>query len=579
MQMGWLVLTMLLLGFVAYLALRPTPVISTVPGMPKFMGRFFDTHDGFKNWFGFMTLAFAGFQAFSRRRPPGRAAHREQVVWAAFCTALTCVFELAQLWIPHRTSDWRDILSGCAGIGSAFALTVGLGWLRYGRGLRDVPSGRSTRSRTKKGRRFLAWGINYAPEKIGIALYNTLLCEGLKSFGHDVEIVTSFAYYPQWRIQPEDKGHWFRTDLRNGIPVHRCWQYVPRRPSALKRMAHELSFVATSLTRVLVLPRPDLYIVVSPPLLLGLAAFVASILKRAPFVFHVQDMQPDAASTLGMVRSGPLLRLLYFLEATAYRSAAGVSAITPGMVRAIERKGVPASKLALLPNAVELSESPPAPQRGRFRERMGFSTNQILMVYSGNLGVKQGVEILLEAARHVRDPRLHTIICGDGARREVLENRARELGIRNVTFLPLQPERKYQEMLVDADIYLVTQLPGSGSLFFPSKLLTGLAMSKAMLIVADAGSEVTQAARKGKFAIVVNPSEPKDVAAAQEYLAQNPQQREFLGQNGRHYVQQFDLKLVLPAFEQVLCGLAASHENQSKVDAEAEPLRANREAA
>ena len=114
--------------------------------------------------------------------------------------------------------------------------------------------------------KIILWGINYAPEMTGIAPYNTALAEHLQRAGHEVRMVTSFAYYPAWQKQPADRGRLYRTDTLNGIPVHRCWHYVPRRVSTLKRILHEGSFVTLSFLRLLTLPRPDAYVVVSPPL-------------------------------------------------------------------------------------------------------------------------------------------------------------------------------------------------------------------------------------------------------------------------------------------------------------------------
>ncbi|HEX8490047.1 MAG TPA: glycosyltransferase, partial [Chthoniobacterales bacterium] len=121
--------------------------------------------------------------------------------------------------------------------------------------------------------RVIVWGINYAPEFTGIAPHSVALCEFLRGVGHEVEMVTSFAYYPTWQKQPEDRGHFYRTDLVNGVPIHRCWHFVPAKVSAPKRILHEGSFVLTSMLRALTLPRPDVYVVVSPPLLLGVAAW------------------------------------------------------------------------------------------------------------------------------------------------------------------------------------------------------------------------------------------------------------------------------------------------------------------
>ncbi len=405
-----------------------------------------------------------------------------------------------------------------------------------------------------KPKHFIVWGINYSPELTGIAPCNAALCEHLHSQSHQVRMVTSFCYYPEWRKLPEDKGVLFRNDVVRGVEVHRCWHYVPKKPSALKRVFHELSFVGSSWLRVMTLPRPDAYVVVSPPLLLGFAAWLAGLLKRAPFVFHVQDLQPDAAVSLGMMKGGLLLRLLYALESFAYRKAALVSGITPGMTRAFARKGVPASRILLFPNGIELPPTGSLPPPGRFRRRFDIADDEFLGIYSGNLGVKHGVEILLEAARLSQGKPIRTIICGDGARREVLERRARDMGLANVLFLPLQAEVEYHEMMVDADIYFVTQQAGSGALFFPSKLLKGLAFSKAIIVVADAQSELTLAASEGRFALVVKPDQPDRLAAAQERLAANKEERLALGRAGRKYVERFELERLLQAFESSLCG-------------------------
>jgi colanic acid biosynthesis glycosyl transferase WcaI len=377
-------------------------------------------------------------------------------------------------------------------------------------------------------------------------------------------MVTSFPYYPEWQKRDGDRGRLFRTDALRGVQVHRCWHYVPEKPAALKRILHELTFVVTSFLRVLMLPQPAAYVVVSPPLLLGAAAWLAGVLKRAPFIFHVQDMQPDAAARLGMVHNPQLLGLLYALEAFAYRKATRISGITAGMLAAFQQKGVPPEKTMLFANGVELPEPGSLPPPGRFRQQMGIGAREVLAVYAGNLGVKQGVEILLEAARFVSNGTVRFVICGDGARRAVLEQRARHMGLSNVIFLPLMPEQAYLEMLVDADIYLVTQQPGAGALFFPSKLLKGLALSKAVLVVADDQSELTRAAAEGAFAIVVAPKCPEKLAAALKYLCEDSESRKTLGLAGRRYVERFELKRLLQSFAEALSELAPQPELQTR---------------
>src|SRR3977135_4244172 len=264
--------------------------------------------------------------------------------------------------------------------------------------------------------RVIVWSINYAPEITGIAPHNVALCEFLKQQGADVEMMTTLAYSPAWRKQPEDRHLLFRTDRINGVPVHRCWHFVPKRVSAWKRILHEATFILTSTLRVLLLGRADVYVVVSPPLLLGVSAWMVSAVKRAPFVFHVQDLQPDAAVGLGMLRAGWLTRVLYWLEAFAYQHATRVGGISEEILDAFRRKGVPEEKLILFPNGVAIPADSEIPAACAFRTKNGCAADEFLAVYAGNLGVKQGLDILLDAADKLRrDTNIRIVLCGDGA--------------------------------------------------------------------------------------------------------------------------------------------------------------------
>ena len=394
--------------------------------------------------------------------------------------------------------------------------------------------------------RVIVWGINYAPEFAGIAPHNVALCEFLDAEGHDVEMVTTFAYYPTWQKSAEDRGRLYRTGGVNRVPVHRCWHFVPARVSALKRILHEGSFVFTSTLRALFLSAPDVYVIVSPPLLLGMAAWLVGKLKRAPFVFHVQDMQPDAAVGLGMLKANWFAKTLYGLEAFAYRKAARVSGITPGMLENFRGKGVPESKLIYFPNTIELPNDISSCERGSFRTRHGFAAEDFLAVYSGNLGVKQGLDILLETAPLLRDPRIRIVICGDGAQRETLAARAREMKLTNLRLLPFEDE--YRALLVDADLCFITQQLVSGNSFFPSKLLGLLAEGRPVVAVSAPESELAVALRQGGFGVNVPLGRREELAEVLDALAKDPQRLADYGAAGRVYVQQFGKHKVMQSF-------------------------------
>ncbi|HVF70549.1 MAG TPA: WcaI family glycosyltransferase [Chthoniobacterales bacterium] len=404
--------------------------------------------------------------------------------------------------------------------------------------------------------RVIVWGINYAPEFTGIAPHSVALCEYLAGKGHEVEMVTSFAYYPNWRKRPEDRGKLYRTDRLNGVCVRRCWHFVPERVSAIKRIFHEASFVFTSTLRILTLPRPDVFVVVSPPLLLGAAGWFIRTVKRKPYIFHVQDMQPDAAVGLGMLKPNAFTRALYALEAFAYRHAARVSGITRGMLNGFAAKGVPETKLVYFPNAIELAAADQTPGRGEFRQRNNFRPDEFIAVYAGNLGVKQGLEVLLQTAPLLRDSRIRILICGDGAQREVLAARAREMELPNFSMLPLQQGRDYRALLVDADVCFITQQAGAGNSFFPSKLLGLLAESKTVVTVAAPECELALSLREGGFGENVAPGRPEELASLLDSLAQDPDRLAQYGAAGRRYVQQFEKTSVMEAFANTLKAVA-----------------------
>ncbi len=430
--------------------------------------------------------------------------------------------------------------------------------------------------------RICVWGINYAPELTGIAPFSRALCEYLAERGNRVEVVTAFAYYPEWRKRASDQRRIFRTEEHNGVRIHRCWLYVPRRLSVIRRMIHEASFVAASLVRVLTQPAPEIFVVVSPPLLLGVAAWIAGGIMRVPFVFHVQDLQPDAAVGLGMLRRGWLTRVLYWMEAFIYSRARRVSGISRGMIEMFRKKKVSESKTIFFPNGVRLPVV--LPSRGNFRARHGIPADAFVALYSGNLGVKQGLDILLEAARLLqledrKIPIIKVVIAGDGTRREYLEDLVRKLALGNVILLPLQPEEAYREMLADADCTVITQQEGTGSFFFPSKLLTSLAVAKPVISVADESSELAKACAMGGFGVNIQPNHADALAAAIAAFAENgndsrvgnsqyaesavmtsksedPGSFATMGQAGLRFAKQFELDSLLAAFEQELIKIA-----------------------
>jgi len=407
--------------------------------------------------------------------------------------------------------------------------------------------------------KILVWGINYSPEVSGIAPFNTALCEYLAGRGHKVTMLTTFPYYPQWMGRPEDSGKLAETETINGVEVARVWHYIPRKLTTLSRIIHEATFLVLSFLRVLQMEKFSVAVVVSPPLGLGFFAWLLSILKGTPFVFHVQDLQPDAAVSLGMLKPSRFTQVLYKLEALAYAKAARVSGICRSMTLAFASKGVPPEKIIFFPNGVAAPGPGFFPAPGAFRARHGIGPHICLATYSGNLGSKQGLDILLDVAEKLTGEPIKIVICGDGARRVEMEEQVSLRKLKNLLMLPLQDDLGYREMQVDTSVSLITQIAGTGQFFFPSKLLSAMVFRKPVLAVADSNSELAHAVTESNCGRVVSPGDVDGLAAALMEM-RSPEKQLTMGQNGKKWVAQFAFDVVHASFETQLLKLAPSHE-------------------
>lgn len=393
------------------------------------------------------------------------------------------------------------------------------------------------------------WGINYAPELTGIGVYNTGLAEYLVKTGDQVTMVTGYPYYPQWRLLEKD-APLYRTEVINGVAVARCGLFVPEKPTPLLRILHEASFVVSSYIRQLTLPAADVYIVVSPPLLLGFAAWLLCLLKNRPVVFHVQDLQPDAAAGLLMLKQGLFLKLLYALEKFAYQKAKLVSAISPEMCSLIEAKGVPKDKIVLFPNWVHGDSSGNA--SGAWKAKMGIDSKTALVSYAGNMGVKQGLPIILQAAKLLGDKPIAFVLAGNGADLDALQKLKAENALGNVLLLDVLPESEHTQFLEDSDICLIPQKKGAATAFLPSKLLKMLALGRPILAITQGEGALAAAVAEGEFGMRVEPDDVQALADAVMTLIADQGKRSQMSLKGKQYVKRFSGEVVLGNFRERL---------------------------
>lgn len=413
------------------------------------------------------------------------------------------------------------------------------------------------------------WSLNYSPELTGIGFYSGELGSYLATQGHNVSVVTTFPYYPRWEKRPGDRRVLFRTDEIDTVKVHRCWHYVPKKPALVSRLFYEISFIITSILQQLFLPAPDVYVVVSPPLMLGLAAVIVSTIKGAPFVLHLQDMQLDSALGLGLLKAPMIRRILESVERSIYQQATRVSAITSQMCEALRLKGVPDSKIVLFPNWVQLPDPKDIRAPGLWKNERGIAEGVPLISYAGSLSFRQGMEIVIEVAQLLKDvsPAIF-VIAGEGPEKDRLRKLANQHHLTNVLFEDVLSFDEHTNLLVDSDICLIPQRRGTGSSSFPSKLLKILALKCPVITNADTDSSLYEAVCEGGFGRTVDNEDIEALAKIITDLVGNSHLREQMAVKGRRFAQSFHKPDVLNCFQQVLSGVVAprSLRNSAKLE-------------
>jgi colanic acid biosynthesis glycosyl transferase WcaI len=390
--------------------------------------------------------------------------------------------------------------------------------------------------------RIVVWGINYAPEKLGIGPCNVALCQFLLERGSQISMLTGFPHYPAGKKREEDR-QLLATENLSGVRVRRCWHYVPKRFSTTKRLLHELSFVTVSFLRLVLGSRSDLLIVVSPPLLLGVAARLICLVRGGRYFLHLQNVRPEAPVHLGKVKSSILIRFSKAVESIAYRGAWRISGVSLGILEVLKKQGVPETKLRYFPNG---TYPPVGVAKGRFRSVNRFEAEKFLVVYSGNIGVREGLQQLILAIRQVKNPAVQIIICGDGAQKQQLLKMA--AGVHNIWFKGTLEAQDYREMLADADLMVVSLVAGSGGASIPHKLLSACAAGKPVVAICDTDSELATVVQTNGCGVVVRPDDPEDLAQCLERLSSNPKQLEPMGRAAQELGDRFLWSDILKRF-------------------------------
>jgi len=405
--------------------------------------------------------------------------------------------------------------------------------------------------------KLLIYSLNYAPEPTGTGKYSGEMAAWLAARGHDIEVICGLPHYPQWKLDAAYEDGRSRMERLNDVQVLRAAHFVPMADAlgARARIRLESGFTLSAarywLPKFFARTKPDAVIAVMPPLQIGVWPLLYGWVRRVPWVLHVQDLQVDAALRLNMLPRGAFGNLLYRVETFLLRHATRVSTITEAMRQRIIVKGARANRTHLFPNWADINSIRPGARENEFRRELDIGPEKFIALYAGNMGEKQGLDIVLEAARLLR-PRndILFLMVGSGAARGRLEQRAQTLGLDNVRFLPVQPLERLSEMLAAGDIHLVVQKRSAADLVMPSKLTNILSSGRPCVATAEPGTALFEVVQGNGTGLVTPPEDSAALSEAIGVLAGDAALRNRCGTSARAYAERrLDKDSILSEFE------------------------------
>jgi colanic acid biosynthesis glycosyl transferase WcaI len=348
-------------------------------------------------------------------------------------------------------------------------------------------------TRASGTRKILIHAINFAPEIIGCGKYTTELAQYLSSRGYQVEIITAPPHYPGWSVHEPYRAFAYAAEMLGAIRIIRCPILTKANGGALWRLLAPLSFAVTAAPVVawrIFQSRPDVVFCVEPTLFSAPVALTMAKILRRRCVLHVQDLEVDAAFEVGYVKGFVPRKVAIFIESIILNGFDRIITISNKMRDRLIAKNVDPSRISMIRNWVAPAITPIAQgEPNAFRGDLGITDTQFIVLYAGHIGAKQALDVVLAAARHLRDRGdIHFVIAGDGPMKQHLMGGSADLA--NVSYLPSQPVSRLNELLGMADLHVLPQYKGVADLVFPSKLGGMLASGRPIVATVEAGTEL-----------------------------------------------------------------------------------------
>lgn len=388
----------------------------------------------------------------------------------------------------------------------------------------------------------LLLSLVFPPDSVSTAQIMSELAVDLGKHGHRVTVITTIPHYnydlknernqplrPKWgKILSQSEYH--------GMTVYHTFMPTKGQNILYRILAWAFFHIVSIIAGLIIVPRPSIIISPSPPLTIGLCAWLLGILYRAPYIYNVQEIYPDIAIRLGAVRSRWAIDLLYRLEKFVYSKSSAVTVIAPRMREQLLEKGVSNDKVHVIPNFVDVSDLVPLPKDNDFSRKHNLYS-KFVVSYAGNMGPAQGLEYFIDAANIMKEETgVYFLMMGDGILRESFRQKIEQYNLGNFVFLPYQPYSLMGQAYAASDLCLVPQAIKTGFEAVPSKVYRIMACARPVLAVTDQNSDLARLVSESSCGAFVLPGSVELLAEMIRRAYQNQQEWQKMGIAGREHV-------------------------------------------
>jgi colanic acid biosynthesis glycosyl transferase WcaI len=408
---------------------------------------------------------------------------------------------------------------------------------------------------------------HFSPDVAPTGVVMTEIATALADRGHRLHVVTSLPWYLEHRVEPEWRGRPVRHEDTPWGRITRVHPFPTDKGNIPARAAAFGGFTGLAATLAAITPRrPDAVLAMSPPLTLGLAGWAVARARRAPFVFNIQDVFPDVAVEVGVLTNPAVIRAASWLERVSYQAADAVTVLSDDLrlnlvAKLRGRRRGAADKVRVIPNFIDTARIHPGDRDNSYRHELGIAPEQTVVLYAGNVGFSQSLDLLAGSARRLHEAGRDDVVVvfnGGGAARPELERAAADLP--NVRFAGMQPPERLAEVLAAGDVHTVPLKRGLAKASVPSKLYSILAAGRPVLASVDPGTEVARTVERAGAGIAVPPEDPDAFHAALLALVDDPEGCRRMGEAGRRFVEGWaSPAAVAERYEELFAELGAAY--------------------